>query len=60
MNIYNIQHGAAKQTTARRLAKREYPILGAKTLEGAWDDVTNVSDPDAAGYRFFTVKVRLK
>ena len=46
--------------SAEEEAKREYRILGAKSLDGAWDDVTDLQDPDAAGYRFFKVKVRMK
>ena len=35
--------------------------LGAKTLgiTTQWDDVTDLASPDAAGYRFFKVKVEL-
>ena len=47
---------------AAKAAKREYRILGAETPDAPepWDDVTNVPDLDAAGYRFFKVKVRMK
>ena len=43
-------------------AKREYRILGAETLDAPepWDDVTDVPNLDAAGYRFFKVKVGMK
>ena len=43
-------------------AKREYRILGAETLDAPepWDDVTDVPDLDAAGYRFFKVTVEMK
>ena len=44
---------------AAEAAKREYRILGAKSLGGEWDDVTDTADPDAEGYRFFKVKVRM-
>ena len=48
--------------TAEEEAKREYRILGAETPDAPepWTDVTDVSDLDAAGYRFFKVKVRMK
>ncbi len=48
--------------SAEEEAKREYRILGAETLDAPepWNDVTDVLDPDAAGYRFFKVKVRMK
>lgn len=39
---------------------RQYRIAGARTLETPpeiWDDVTDLDDPDAEGYRFFRVKV---
>ena len=43
-------------------AKREYRILGAETPDAPeqWTDVTDIPDLDAAGYRFFKVKVRMK
>ena len=44
---------------AAEAAKREYRILGAKSLGGEWDDVTDMADPDAKGYRFFKAKVRM-
>ena len=44
---------------AAEAAKREYRILGAKSLGGAWDDVTDMADPDAEGYRFFKAKVEM-
>lgn len=40
-------------------SERVYRILGAKSLGGEWDDVTDVSDPDAEGYRFFKATVEL-
>ena len=48
--------------SAEEEAKRELRVLGAKALDAPepWDDVTDVPDPDAAGYRFFKVKVRMK
>lgn len=41
--------------------ERVYRVLGAKALGAAaqWDDVTDLADPDAAGYRFFKAKVSL-
>ncbi len=43
-------------------AKREYRILGKQTLDPTenWNDVTDVPDLDAAGYRFFKATVRMK
>ncbi len=43
-------------------AKREYRILGKRTLAPTedWTDVTDIPDLDAAGYRFFKVKVGMK
>ena len=43
-------------------AKRTYRTLGKKTLDPneEWIDVTDVDDPDAAGWRFFKVKVKMK
>lgn len=43
-------------------AKRTRKVLGKRTLDPAedWTDVTNVDDPDAAGYRFFKVKVEMR
>ena len=43
-------------------AKRTYRTLGKKTLDPneEWTDVTDVDDPDAAGWRFFKVKVEMK
>ncbi len=48
--------------SAAEEAKREYRILGAETPDAPepWTDVTDVPDLDAAGYRFFKVKVRMK
>ena len=48
--------------SAEEAAKREYRILGAETLDAPepWDDVTDVPNLDAAGYRFFKVEVRMK
>ena len=34
-------------------------VFGAKTLSNDWDDVTELSDPDANGYRFFKVTVEM-
>ena len=47
--------------SAAEEAKREYRILGKRTLAPTedWTDVTDVPDLDAAGYRFFKVKVRM-
>ena len=39
--------------------ERVYRVLGAKTLGGGWDDVTNMADPDAEGYRFFKAMVEM-
>ena len=43
-------------------AKRTYRTLGRKTLDPneAWTDVTDESDLDAAGWRFFKVKVEMR
>ena len=43
------------------LGERSYRILGKKTLSPneEWADVTDVPDLDAAGYRFFKVKVEM-
>ncbi len=43
-------------------AKRTYRTLGKKTLDpnDEWTDVTDVDDPDAAGWRFFKVKVEMR
>ena len=38
---------------------RAYTTQGAKTLGGGWDDLEDGADWDAAGYRFFRVKVEL-
>ena len=40
-------------------AARDYTTQGAKTLGGGWDDLEEGTDWDAAGYRFFRVKVEL-
>ena len=42
--------------------KRIRTILGKCSLDepNGWQDVTNVNDPDAAGYRFFKVSVEMK
>ena len=42
--------------------KRTYRTLGWKTLDPSedWADVTDESDLDAAGWRFFKVKVEMK
>ena len=39
--------------------ERIYHVLGAKALNGGWDDVTNIADPDASGYRFFKATVTM-
>ncbi len=41
--------------------ERVYRVLGAKSLSGEvqWDDVTDVADWDAEGYRFFKVQVEM-
>ena len=43
-------------------AKRMRKVLGKRTLVPTedWVDVTDESDLDAAGYRFFKVKVEMK
>jgi len=48
--------------TEEEAAKRTYRTLGKKTLDPAedWTDVTAESDLDAAGWRFFKVKVEMK
>ena len=48
--------------TEEEAAKRTYRTLGKKTLDPAedWTDVTDESDLDAAGWRFFKVKVEMK
>ena len=45
--------------TPNLLGERKYRVLGKKTLDPAeeWTDVTDEPDIDAAGYRFFRVKV---
>ena len=42
-------------------AKRTRKVLGKRTLDPAedWTDVTDLADPDAAGYRFFKAAVAL-
>lgn len=42
-------------------SERVYRVLGAKELGAAaqWDDVTDVEDPDAEGYRFFKAAVEM-
>ena len=40
-------------------AARVYTTQGAKTSGGGWDDLEDGEDWDAAGYRFFRVKVSL-
>ena len=41
------------------LEERTYRVMGRKTLDPSeeWVDVTDETDLDAAGYRFFKVKV---
>ena len=48
--------------TEEEAAKRTYRTLGKKTLDPAedWTDVTDESDLDAAGWRFFKVKVEMR
>ena len=48
--------------TEEEAAKRTYRTLGKKTLDPAeeWTDVTDVPDLDAAGWRFFKVKVEMR
>ena len=48
--------------SAEEEAKRTRKILGRRSLDdpNGWQDVTNVNDPDAAGYRFFKVSVEMK
>ena len=48
--------------SAEEEAKRTYRTLGKKSLDPTedWVDVTDEADPDAAGYRFFKVKVEMK
>lgn len=36
-----------------------YRVLGAKTLGGVWDDVTDIADPGASGYQFFKATVTM-
>ena len=47
---------------AAEAAKREYRIFGKRTLDPTedWTNVTAVPDLDAAGWRFFKVKVRME
>ena len=40
-------------------AERAYTVQGAKTLGGGWTDLEDGVDWDAAGYRFFRVKVEV-
>ena len=48
--------------SAEEEAKREYRVLGKRTLapDEDWADVTDVPNPDAAGYRFFKATVRMR
>ncbi|MBQ6926244.1 MAG: leucine-rich repeat protein, partial [Kiritimatiellae bacterium] len=41
--------------------EREYRVLGAKALGATtqWDDVTDIANPGAEGYRFFKVTVEM-
>ena len=43
------------------LGDRTYRVLGKKTLDPLeeWEDVTDLPDVDAAGYRFFKAKVSM-
>jgi hypothetical protein len=43
------------------LGDRTYRVLGKKTLDPLeeWENVTNLPDVDAAGYRFFKAKVSM-
>ncbi len=47
---------------AEEEAKRTRKILGKRSLDDpdGWQDVTNLDDPEAAGYRFFKVSVEMK
>ena len=40
-------------------ADRVYTVQGAKKLGGGWSDLVGVDDWDAAGFRFFRIKVDL-
>ena len=42
-------------------SERVYRVLGAKSLGASaeWDDITDIADPDAEGYRFFKVSVEM-
>lgn len=42
-------------------SERVYRVLGSKSLGASaqWDDITDIADPDAEGYRFFKVKVKM-
>ena len=44
------------------IINRTYRTLGKKTLDPneEWTDVTDESDLDAAGWRFFKVKVEMR
>ncbi len=48
--------------TEEEAAKRTYRTLGKRTLDPAeeWTDVTDETDLEAAGWRFFKVKVEMK
>ena len=48
--------------SAEEEAKREFRVLGKRMLDPDedWTDVTDIPDPDAAGYRFFKVTVRMR
>lgn len=48
--------------SAEEEAKRTYRTFGKRTLDPAeeWTDVTVETDFDAAGWRFFKVKVEMK
>ncbi len=48
--------------SAAEEAKRIRKVLGKRSLDdpNGWQDMTNINDPDAAGYRFFKVSVEMK
>ena len=48
--------------SAEEEAKRTRKILGRRSLDDpeGWQDVTNLDDPEATGYRFFKVSVEMK
>ena len=48
--------------SAEEEAKRIRKVLGKRSLDDpdGWQDVSSLDDPDAAGYRFFKVSVKMK